>query len=66
MKDDPKITVLLGGKKDDATDALLKQASAGFDAWQKCYAFEAKKKKTQFDLLVAAGFTEQQALQIIK
>jgi len=66
VMDSPKITVLLGGGKPDPDADLLRRANAEFDGWLKMYGFEAKKKKAQFDLLIEAGFTEQQALNLIK
>jgi hypothetical protein len=66
MSDAPNIKVLLGGGKSDATADLLRRANAEFDNWQKMYGFEAKRKKAQYDLLIEAGFTPDQALQLVK
>lgn len=66
MSEPPKIHVLLGGKQDDPHADLLARAEAQFASWTKLYAFEARRKKVMFDELVNAGFTEEQALSIVK
>jgi hypothetical protein len=62
----PKIHVLLGGGKPDATADLLRRANAEWDGHMKIMAFEAKRKKAQYELLIEAGFTPDQALHLVK
>lgn len=65
-EDIPKLNVILGGGKKDATADTLRRAEAEFENWQKLYAFDAKRKKAQFDMLIDAGFTVEQALFLVK
>ena len=64
--EDPKIHVLLGGKKHSPADDLLKRAHAEWDDHVKLLAFEAKRKKSVYDSYIDAGFTPDQALQLVK
>jgi hypothetical protein len=58
--------VLGGGQKGNATDELLAKAQAEWDNHIKIIAFDAKRKKALYDSYITAGFTPEQALQLIK
>lgn len=66
MSDTPKISLIIGGGQPDKTAELLRQANAEWDDHQKILAFDAKRKKAIYDSYVEAGFTPEQALQLVK
>ncbi len=61
MPKDTKITTLPVTKREP--DELL---NPGLAEWQRIYGAMAQRKKLEFDAYVAAGFTSEQAIALIK
>lgn len=66
MSDTPKISVILGGGQPDATADLLRRARAEMDAYRQIAEINAARKIIDYEEYVKAGFTPEQALQLIK
>ncbi|MCW2309729.1 hypothetical protein [Rhodobium gokarnense] len=65
MSDGPKL-VNLGDKEKDEFAGALASAVRQMDHWRQLVAVIAERRRIAFDAYVAAGFTEQQALDLVK
>lgn len=66
MIDKPNLTVVLGGGRKSSVVDLLKRAEAELPDHAELMAFNAKRKKVDYDSYIKAGFTSGQALELIK
>lgn len=60
------LTVFPGTSTPDATAEILRRAESQLVAYTKLAQFEARRRRALYDSYIAAGFTDEQSLQLIK
>lgn len=67
--DEPRPPIALipgGGTRDQRAEILRTMAATNWEEEERVAQFMARWKKTQFDALLKSGFSQEQALALVK